>query len=136
MFVLDASVTMAWGFQDERTTYTETVLRKFSTESCIVPLLWIAEIANILQIGVKRNRITESEVSHFCTLLASLPITIDNSQCKIIDLFNHCKLTGLTSYDAQYLTLAHDHQLPIATLDQGIIRAAKQLAAPLFLESL
>ncbi len=133
MFVLDASITMAWCFEDERTTYTEAVLQSLSEESCIVPQLWASEVANILQIGMKRKRITESEVINFCTMLSNLPILIDYSQHKILDLFEKCKTSDLTAYDTQYFYLAHDNQIPIATLDKKIKEAAQKLKIPLFL---
>jgi predicted nucleic acid-binding protein len=43
-----------------------------------------------------------------------------------------CDRFGLTPYDAAYLELAQRRQLPLATLDGDLIRAAQAENVPLF----
>jgi predicted nucleic acid-binding protein len=56
-FVLDTSVTVAWCFPDERSPYTEAVLRSFASDlQAVVPMLWPLEVANVLWVGERRGR--------------------------------------------------------------------------------
>ena len=47
-WVFDASVTMAWCFQDERTPECDALLQRLVAEAGTVPQLWHLEVANIL----------------------------------------------------------------------------------------
>ncbi|HTN98020.1 MAG TPA: type II toxin-antitoxin system VapC family toxin, partial [Nordella sp.] len=58
--VLDASLTIAWYFEDERSTQTETLLDQVAAEGAIVPTLWKIEVANGLQMAMRRKRIDRS----------------------------------------------------------------------------
>lgn len=39
-FVLDASVALAWAFEDETSAYTEAVLDALTTGQAFVPTIW------------------------------------------------------------------------------------------------
>ena len=45
-FVLDGSITMAWGFDDEADAYAEAILDKIPDLQAHVPSLWPLEVAN------------------------------------------------------------------------------------------
>ncbi len=55
--VLDASLTLAWYFEDEATPAAEEVLDAVAEQGAIVPPLWRLEVANAFQSGVRRGRI-------------------------------------------------------------------------------
>jgi hypothetical protein len=50
-FVLDGSVTMAWGFEDENDDYAAAILDKMPELQAYVPSLWPLEMANALIVG-------------------------------------------------------------------------------------
>jgi predicted nucleic acid-binding protein len=54
VFVVDASVTLAWCFEDEKIPGTE---RLQQGDRIIVPAHWPTEVANALLMGVRRKRI-------------------------------------------------------------------------------
>jgi hypothetical protein len=54
---LDSSITVAWYFADERTAAVDAVLSQVTESGAVVPPLWRLEVANALQMSVKRNRI-------------------------------------------------------------------------------
>jgi hypothetical protein len=57
-FVLDASVAVAWCFEDEATKFTESVLDLLSAGAeALVPAIWPVEVANALLIAERRKRI-------------------------------------------------------------------------------
>jgi predicted nucleic acid-binding protein len=57
--VIDASLTMAWYFDDESTAATDELLDRVSTDGAMVPGLWHLEVANAFQMAVRRQRIDE-----------------------------------------------------------------------------
>jgi predicted nucleic acid-binding protein len=127
--VLDCSFTMAWCFEDETSERTEQVLDALTEITAWVPALWSVEVANSLIVAERKKRLTHIKAMAFREYLTALRIEVDNYLLKqpieiILDL---AKETGLTAYDATYLELAVRRNLPIATLDQDLKKAAKKL---------
>jgi predicted nucleic acid-binding protein len=128
-FVLDNTVTMAWCFTDEATRFTEALLRRLSdlTDIAIVPALWLYEVVNVTELAVRKGRITAEKAHAFLESLADLPIAIENPV--LPQMFVSVRaLVGkyrLTAYDASYLELAIRHNLPIASSDKALLKAAE-----------
>jgi hypothetical protein len=58
-FVIDASATLPWRFEDEATPWTESLLDRIqSGEEVLVPAHWPLEVANTLLVGRRRGRVT------------------------------------------------------------------------------
>ena len=134
-FVLDATITMAWCFTDEATEFTETLLSRLSdlTDRALVPALWLYEVVNVVELAVRKGRITEEKATAFLESLADLPIEIENPTQPLVftsmrALASRYKLTG---YDAAYLELAIRHNLPIAALDNALAQAARAASVDL-----
>lgn len=127
-FVLDNTVTMAWCFTEESTEFTKTLLSRLAnlTDSAVVPALWLYEVANVVELAVRRGRIPGEKALAFLESLADLPIEVENPSPTQVFVTVRT-LAGqylLTAYDAAYLELAIRHQLPIASLDRALSRAA------------
>jgi predicted nucleic acid-binding protein len=127
-FVIDNTVTMAWCFTEEATELTETLLSRLSssTDSAIVPALWLYEVVNVTALAVRSGRVTEAKAHAFLESLADLPIEVENPTR--IQMFVSVRALvaqyKLTAYDASYLELAIRHKLPIASADKAVMRAA------------
>ena len=125
-FVIDASVTLAWCFEDEVTSSTDRLL--FSLQSgdiATVPSHWPLEVLNGLLYAVRRQRISNEKVTRFWGDLTALPIHIvpvNLNECPAI--YDLAAQHGLTIYDAACLHLAHSTGLPLATLDSELRNAA------------
>jgi predicted nucleic acid-binding protein len=125
--VIDSSMTLAWCFEDEWTAASLAVLKQVADGDAIVPALWRLEVLNGLQTAVRRGRIDIAYRDASLADLQSLVIAIDpgtNRQAwsatrRLCDRF------ALTPYDAAYLELAQRRQLPLATLDVALARAAR-----------
>jgi predicted nucleic acid-binding protein len=124
--VLDASVTLAWILPGERTLEIEAVLETVVSHGAVVPELWRIEVANILLVSVRRSRITRGYRDESLEDLNDLAITIDNetSLHAWSRTLAFADKYSLTLYDAVYLELAHRLELPLATLDDDLRRAA------------
>jgi predicted nucleic acid-binding protein len=57
--IVDASMTIAWLFRDERVGALQSVLRRVAREGGLVPSLWRLEIANVLRNAVRRGHCEE-----------------------------------------------------------------------------
>ena len=132
-FVVDASVTMSWCFEDEATSYTESVLERLHDSSATVPTIWPLEVANILLLGERRGRIPRAKTERFVRVLRELQISVEGSpSATALDpVLRLGREYGLTSYDAAYLELAMRRGLPLATLDARLADAAGGAGVPL-----
>ena len=131
--VIDASLTMAWYFEDESTKAADALLDRVADTGAVVPGLWRLEVANAFQIAVRRQRIDAVYRDASLTELTLLPITIDadtNSYAWSTTL-RLAERFSLTAYDAAYLELAQRRSLPLATLDRDL-RAASAVGIELF----
>ena len=127
-FVLDCSVTMAWCFEDERTTATDALLDKLVAEGAEAPSIWPLEVTNVLIGAARRNRISPAAANVAAQRIAALPVLIDldGSRRAWDSLLQLAVRYGLTSYDTCYLELALRKALPLATLDKALQRAATE----------
>jgi predicted nucleic acid-binding protein len=91
-----------------------------------VPVLWLYEVANVVELAVRKGRIPQDAALAFLESLSDLPIEVENpSRTEVLVTVR--ALAGryqLSGYDAAYLELAIRHNLPIASLDRALSRAA------------
>jgi predicted nucleic acid-binding protein len=128
-FVVDCSIAMAWLFNDEATPKTEALLTRLVTETALVPAWWFIEITNVLAMAERKGRITPAQSDAFIAGLGKLGIERDDEAPNraFTYLLTLCRRHRLTSYDAIYLDLAVRRNLPLATLDDDLRKAAKKL---------
>lgn len=126
-------MTMAWCFEDESTGYTDSVLECLTNRTAVVPALWNLEVANVLLLAEKKNRITKDQSIEFIDILSTLPIIVDPSTSSraMHSIYALAFHANLTIYDAAYLELAIREKIPLLTLDKDLINAAKKLQIPI-----
>ena len=132
--VLDASVAVAWCFEDETTGFTEGILDLLSAGTeVLTPAIWPFEVANALLVAERRKRITVAQVTGFLQRIAALPISLDPIQpgTAFNQILSVARQNDLTEYDAAYLELASREALPLATLDNKLRRTATRLGITL-----
>lgn len=76
-FVLDASVTLAWFFEDEFDDYSRRTRDALRSDAAMVPWLWAVEVTNGLIVAERQRRITPAKVDTAVLLLDSLPVLLD-----------------------------------------------------------
>ena len=131
--VIDASLTLAWYFEDESTPDTDELLTCVADAGALVPGLWRLEVANGFQMAVNRQRIDAVYRDASLNELTLLPITIDtdtntyawSTTLRLAERFS------LTAYQAAYLELAQRCSLPLATLDPALHAPAAALSISL-----
>ena len=132
-FVIDASVTMAWCFDDEATDDTEGLLEQLCSDQAVVPALWQLEVTNVLLVAERRGRITEAQAARFLELLLHLPILVDGSPTDVTAVLAAGRRHSLSAYDAAYLVLAERSAVPLGTLDGRLATACRAAGVPLLI---
>jgi predicted nucleic acid-binding protein len=132
-FVVDNSVALAWCFEDEHTQPILDLLDRVAETGAVAPSLWPLEALNGLLIAERRRRLDTKRRQRLADFLRDLPVTLDaetadqawTATARLAERYR------LTLYDAAYLELALRRKLPLATLDQDLIRAGKALGMTL-----
>lgn len=127
--VVDASVALAWCFEDEASPATDAVLDQVKDKGAIVPSLWHLELGNILLLAERRGRTIQGGIVARLALMGQLPIAIDAETTGRAwrEILTLARAERLTTYDAAYLELAVRRGLPLATKDEALLGAAKRI---------
>ena len=133
MFVIDASVTMAWCFEDEVTEATDALLDRLRSDQATAPAVWPLEVANVLLAAERRGRLSEAQASRFLNLLGELPIDVEPST-NTAAVIATGRAHSLSSYDASYLLLAEQLGVALATLDRPLAAAARRAGVALLVD--
>jgi len=127
--VIDASVAASWFLADEMSDYADGVLSDMQQgEPVFVPSLWPLEMTSVLFNAERRKRIDKKHRDAALDSIARLPITIyaGPTLADLKALRGYAEKYQLTAYDAEYLRVAKDLKLPLATQDANLIAAANK----------
>jgi len=132
--VLDASVTLAWAFEDEESDYTDYVLEALTEAEAYVPYIWPLEVGNGLLVAERRGRLNQAATVQFLALLWQLPIVVEAERPERIlgEILALAREQGLSTYDATYLHLAMRRGYALATGDELLRQAACRAGVLLF----
>jgi predicted nucleic acid-binding protein len=135
-FVLDNSVVMRWYFGDGSAAdleYASRVLDSMADAEALVPSVWGLEVANVLARAETKGLATEARSETFVDMLKRMDIRMDGTGLTqaLSEILQLARRHKLSSYDASYLELAMRENLPLATLDDSLRRAAKRVGVEL-----
>ncbi len=119
---------MRWCFESATHPFADSVLNRLATgDTAIVPVLWFYEASAVLSRAQNTGTLAASKAAEFITELKSLNIAADDAGVERVftDVHRLALSYRLTSYDAAYLELAIRLNLPLATLDDELVRAAR-----------
>ncbi|HEY6391123.1 MAG TPA: type II toxin-antitoxin system VapC family toxin [Bryobacteraceae bacterium] len=106
--------------------YSRRILAELEVRDAVVPEVWPFEIANIIFVSFsKRKRITEQQIGEYLDRLRAMPIRVEsNDLWANIGLESRARKWNVAAYDAAYLDLASRRNLPLATADERLKKAA------------
>ena len=126
-FVLDSSVALSWCFEDQQTDLSEAALHELQHGGTgLVPSLWAIEVANVLVRAVRQKILSQDRADEFVQLLLGLPLQVKSTprERALRDVRSLATKAKLSAYDATYLELAARLGARMATLDEGLRKAA------------
>ncbi len=122
--VLDASITASWLFPDEVSDDSQRIEEFLLSGVALVPPLWRFAMANVLRTGLIGGRLESHEAELFGMHLAELDIREVDITVDFSALAVSAQRWGLSAYDAAYLQLAKEHDVPLLSLDKKLREAA------------
>jgi len=124
--VLDASMAVAWAFEDEHTLAVLSALERVSDDGATVPSIWRLEVANAFRSAVRRKRCDEVFVDQAIALIDRSVIEVDSGTDRHAwgDTLRLSRKHDLTSYDAAYLELAVRRRFALASVYRALVAAA------------
>src|SRR5258706_576076 len=133
--ILDSSMTLAWFLPDEEAAAAKNLLDRVTFDGAVVPGLWPIEVGNAFLTAQRRGRVTSAERIRALRLIGMLPVEIDGQTTAHAwsGSFELAEQHRLTLYDAVYLELAIRRNLPLASFDMALCKAA-QLAGVQIIE--
>ena len=103
------------------------LLRMCNADYAVVPALFPTEVTNALLMAERRKRITADEVDAFLDELQVLDIRVHGlGTADMQQVLSLARTETLTAYDAAYLHLALELDLPLATFDGDLMKAASR----------
>ena len=129
--VLDASAALALAFGDGDPEAVDRIEARLTGSAALVPQHWPLEVTNGVLVALRRQRLSPVSADRARELLLALPVQVDpeTGQFAWSRSFTLAERFGLTVYDAAYLELALRLDAPLATLDQSLARAAREVGA-------
>jgi predicted nucleic acid-binding protein len=121
--VIDASVAGRWltskTVSDELVHLYERALQS----TMVVPSLFRYEVANLLATHARISKIDLTQRA--LALVVRWPLMVDMKTPSIDSHIRTALETGLSAYDTAYLEVALRRNLPIATVDRKLAKAAR-----------
>ncbi|MGH9948742.1 MAG: type II toxin-antitoxin system VapC family toxin [Pyrinomonadaceae bacterium] len=136
-FVLDNSVAARWFFDDGNSSdlaYADKVLAAIKRQTAAVPGIWGLEAANVLVRAEANGFLSQARTKESLELINDLDIVVDDETLSrsLSDTLDLARRFKLTAYDASYLELALRLDIPLATLDYKLIKAARKAGVERF----
>ena len=127
--VVDASVALAWHFEDEASDAAESIAQRAFREGIAVPAHWTLEMMNGLLKGERSKRTSLAATARFLESLTDMTIALEESDPeRVVSVVTPlARIHRLSIYDAAYLELAERGGFPLATFDASLARAARQV---------
>lgn len=131
--VIDASVVLAVALQEANRSVGASMLSLAAEDGATVPGIWHVEVGNALLVAERRKIISREDSREAALELSRLPISVDAETAPRAwhDALLLAERQRLTLYDATYLELALRLELPLATFDGALRRAAAAEGAKL-----
>ena len=121
--VLDASVAVAWCFDENASVANAALDLVERRERTLAPLLLWFELHNAVLMGIRRGRATSDRAGELLARIEQMSIQLMPFP-RSEDVLALSQRHRLTFYDAAYLELALREKAALATLDDALARAA------------
>src|SRR5258708_39706177 len=128
--VVDASVTLAWFLEGERTGFSEALFDQVERVELWAPAIWLLEVPNALLVAERKKRIQRKMRIEALERASALAIRIDTAPVDMKTISALAERRGLSTYHASYLRCAMRQQVHLAPLDRHPAAPAPAEAGP------
>jgi predicted nucleic acid-binding protein len=118
-------MALSFVLADEFTSVSRRTLAALARDGAVVPALWDFEVLNALRSAERQGRLTSAALANAIHGLQGLPVERDRRPVDGLRLTSLAAEFDISVYDAAYLALALDANLPLASLDLRLNSAAK-----------
>ena len=129
-FALELSVVVAWESADTQDPVTDGALDRLATDPGVVPAFWWFDVRHALLCSERRQHRCAADTVAFLRRLGRLPVVVDRDPDEAA-LFDLARCHRLAIHNATYLELALRLDVPLATTNRALIRAASQVGVAL-----
>jgi len=120
VFVVDASVVIKWFVPEVHSDRARRLLA--ATHQYLSPDLLFPEVGNAIWKKVRRGELTAEEGQRLAVDIAGIAVETVSTRGLVVDAQALAISTGLTVYDAMYLTLAVRLKTELITADDRLSR--------------
>ncbi len=127
--VIDASVALKWYLEDEEYSLKAMgLLERYVSDDLdiIAPFLLEYEVINGLIIAQKRGRVENKKVITAVDGFMDLEIKMKSLSGLYSKVLHFCSVYKCSAYDAAYLALADNEDIPIVTADERLYNMVKK----------
>jgi len=127
--VIDASVVLKWYLADEEYSQKAIgLLKKYVSNELDIsaPSLLEYEVINGLIIAKKRGRIHKEKILSAIDGFISLGIKLKNLSHFYLKALHYCKIYNRSVYDASYLAMANEENIPLVTADEKLYNVVRK----------
>ncbi len=126
-FVVDNSVAVAWAYPKQATEYTEKLLELSGSSTLHTAFIWPAEFANTVNVMLNRGFLSDDLGKEMILMPRHFGFVVDRVPIDLCKLYQISQQYRLSAYDASYLELAIRLNIPLATRDTELKKAAEKL---------
>lgn len=126
--MVDASVALSWllpGEQTNKTLFLRDYAAANSNVKLLVPTVFWYEVANVLWVAVRREKIVQSDAIE--GLKALLDFQFDIAVTDPTENISISFAQDIAVYDAAYLSVAKNYNATLWTIDKDLVEAANRL---------
>lgn len=125
MIIVDANLIAYLVLDTEKTEIAEKVLAKDS--DWYAPLLWRSEVQSVLANYIRHNLLTLTTAQ--AVMEKALKLMADREYFVSSELVLNLAVTsGCTTYDCEYVALAHQSGVSLVTFDKEIVKKFSETA--------
>ncbi len=127
-FVLDASTTLAWIFDDEESAVANAASERSYSDQAVVPHHWFLEVVSGMLKAERQRRIDVAGAAGFLDRLTALDLESEATESSTLlrAVLPLARAHRLSMYDAAYLELAQRRGLDLAAIDGPLVGAARR----------
>lgn len=123
--VIDASVVAKWLLPDEENSAADLIKRDFAKGvSVSVPIFIFYEVNNLLKSAVLSGRLNSKSALTLYEAFLDFRFTVYLSKKLFKSALRKALELNISSYDASYVVLAENLQIPFYTADEKLVKKA------------